>query len=373
MEAKKYREGLESVLRTLLSQSQAMKIMAEQYRESTFAREQMAISLLILHQCVKEQGKIVMCGVGKSHKVANKLVATMNSLSIQAVLLHPSEALHGDLGIVRDGDVLIFITASGNTPELLQLLPHVPLSVPVVLITCNKTSKLSCHPQVKSLMYAELPAHLSEDFIHGIPAPTVSTTLSLALADAAILALSELIEADVHKRRKEFSMKHPGGSIGAGLSHLNDNLRSVEADQLANGKSFSSQVSSSSLLSLTQIQKSVTNNGLISNSGSLDSDDEPTLEKYVLQNSKQPPNPSGIDSTLTKTITTSQINSTDMSELYFLKYLTLYDYLVLEKEDGLKSVVRCNMLKALYKAEYENYKGSRTWESFLLLLKDYFL
>ena len=74
---------------------------------------------------VANNGKIVITGVGKSYKLGLKLVATLNSLSIQSSSLHPTEALHGDLGLIdQNRDCLIMVTSSGNTPELIQLLPH---------------------------------------------------------------------------------------------------------------------------------------------------------------------------------------------------------------------------------------------------------
>lgn len=215
--------ALRSIQNTLDNESKALLRLAEQYRVDIRSRVELGASINLLHQTIRRQGKIVCCGVGKSFKIALKTVATLKSLLIAADLLHPTEALHGDLGLLKTKDCLLFFTASGNTPELLQLLLHVPPSIPIVLLTCCRSSKLALNPQVQSLLCAELPDTLKEDAIHGIPAPTVSATLSLVLADATALALAEMVEQDLHKRKMLFSMKHPGGLIGSDLSSLNEN------------------------------------------------------------------------------------------------------------------------------------------------------
>lgn len=246
--------ALESVSATLDNESEAVQNLALQYQNDEESRSELVNTLRIFYETNLRGGKIVACGIGKSYKIATKIVATFKSLSIDSDILHPSEALHGDLGLLNDRDCLLFFTASGNTPELLQLLPHISPVIPIVLLTCNKLSKLSALSQVRCLLYADLPEHLKEDKIHGVPAPTISTTLSLALADSVALALAEMITSDHMKRKKMFSMKHPGGSIGSDLSHLNDNYMRMEL--MMNGKSDltdGNRNSYSSLLSLNQL------------------------------------------------------------------------------------------------------------------------
>lgn len=256
--------ALHSIQSTLTNESKAVSGLAEQYKFDTDSKVELAASVNLLYQTIRKGGKIVCCGVGKSFKIATKTVATLKSLSINSDQLHPTEALHGDLGLLNDRDCLIFFTASGNTPELIQLLPHISPSIPIVLLTCSKKSKLAQSHQVKSLLYAELPNHLRENTIHGIPAPTVSATLSLILADAVSLSLAEMVERDLFKRQKLFSMKHPGGSIGSDLSHLNDNyIREGQARIILSHKS--DHDSYSSLLSLNQV-KCHMNVGLSTNS-----------------------------------------------------------------------------------------------------------
>lgn len=211
--------SLNSITNTLRLENEAVNNLYNQYQTDEFSITNLLDSIALMFKTYQRKGKIIICGIGKSHKLATKLTATLNSLSISSCNLHPSEALHGDLGMINESlDCLIMLTSSGNTPELLNLLPHLSTDLPIILLTCNKVSKLSKSGRIRSLIYAELlPLH-NEEAIHGLPAPTVSTTLSLILADSVILALSELIENDLFKRRKLFGLKHPGGSIGLSLN-----------------------------------------------------------------------------------------------------------------------------------------------------------
>ncbi|CAG86051.2 DEHA2C07150p [Debaryomyces hansenii CBS767] len=368
-------KALDSVNKTLGSQSEAMSHLVEQYSKSGYSRINLLNSLELLFQSILRGGKVVVSGIGKSFKISSKLVATLNSLSIQSAALHASEGLHGDLGIIRDNDTLIFVTASGNTPELLQLLPHIPKSIPIILLTCNRNSKLSNHPQVKSLLYADLPSNLNEESIHGIPAPTVSATLSMVLADATILALSEMLEEDALKRKKLFSMKHPGGSIGADLSHLNENfVKMATGDVASSGRSFSLNTNSS-LLSLNQLRKSFDNmNSESSNFSSLVvSDDEDMLDSKALKKNSDVQNlivPS--DPSKRVSITEDELNSTSyVTESKLLKWITLYDFVVCLKADDthIARAMSCDQIRELYRSEIgDDDCKDEIWESFHLKL-----
>lgn len=368
-------KALISINRTLNGQSEAMINMVEQYKSPGFSQVHLANSLEILYQTVIRGGKVVISGIGKSYKISTKLVATLNSLSIQSTVLHPAEGLHGDLGILRDNDTIIFVTASGNTPELLQLLPHISLSIPIILLTCTKTSKLSVHPQIKSLLYAELPPHLNEVAIHGLPAPTVSATLSLVLADATILALSEMIEEDASRRKILFSMKHPGGSIGAEFGHLNDNFQKLTAnDTLRNNNSLSLQTSSSSLLSLNQLRKSFDHMPDEVSGTSASEDDRlaemKTIHKdFSLQNLVNYSSPTKV-----LTISDNQLKSAEyMNESRLLKWTVLYDFIVSKNQDGSHSAVDCENIKELFRSEHgDNKSDDDAWRIFHGKLMDGF-
>ncbi|CUM54491.1 unnamed protein product [Debaryomyces tyrocola] len=368
-------KALSSVNKTLGSQSEAMSRLVEQYSKSGYSRINLLNSLEILFQSILRGGKVVVSGIGKSFKISSKLVATLNSLSIQSAALHATEGLHGDLGIIRENDALIFVTASGNTPELLQLLPHIPKLIPIILLTCNLNSKLSNHPQVKSMLYADLPSNLNEEAIHGIPAPTVSATLSMVLADATILALSEMLEEDALKRKKLFSMKHPGGSIGADLSHLNENfVKMATGDVASSGRSFSLNTTSS-LLSLNQLRKSFDNmNSESSNFSSLVvSDDEDMLDSKALKKNSDVQNlliPS--DPSKRVSITEDELNSTSyITESKLLKWITLYDFVVCLKADEIHRAraMSCDQIRELYRSEIgDNDCNDEIWELFHLKL-----
>lgn len=320
-------DALLSVRKTLRSESDAVTGLSKQFDNDLFSQVNLANTLKIFYETHLRGGKIVCCGIGKSFKIATKTVATMKSLSISADVLHPSEALHGDLGLLRDRDCLVFFTASGNTPELLQLLPHLSPYLPIVLLTCNKSSKLSDHPQVQALLFAELPAHLKEDVIHGLPAPTISTTLSLVLADAAVLALSEMIEKDEAKRRKLFSMKHPGGSIGSDLSYLNDNFAKLGASFVTSNTSTATHTESySSLLSLTQVKKSFgSTGGARSEATSIDSSDSEELEiKSKIDNELSHAIKSASPDLV---LSVKQDELTTWSEVDLLKNVTIHDFI----------------------------------------------
>ncbi|KAK6459337.1 Polysialic acid capsule expression protein [Scheffersomyces xylosifermentans] len=373
------KKAFESVNNTLKYQSDAVQNLYLQYQNDAFSQANLQESLNILFTTnYINHGRIVICGIGKSFKIANKLVATLNSLSIHAAELHPSEALHGDLGLINESkDCLILLTASGNTSELLQLLPHLSPSLPIILLTCNRDSKLSNHPQVNSLLYAALPSYLNEETIHGLPAPTVSTTLSLILADATILALSEMIEDDLLKRKKQFSMKHPGGSIGSYLSHLNDNLNN-QPSAVPLRKAISSQVSNSSLLSLNQIAQNFKSTSLsVGNStdnkshiSSLTSSDDECSIMDIKESAR-----SNVDVVLTNAIKMAEpeqskvIAQEDIAllkksdELKVLQWITLFDFLIIDMEKLL--AIETTTVKQLYKSKFaDSDRSDDSWSKF---------
>lgn len=322
--------ALGSIQNTLINESLAVSGLAEQYKFDADSKAELASSINLLYQTVRKGGKIVCCGVGKSFKIATKTVATLKSLSIPSDQLHPTEALHGDLGLLSEKDCIIFFTASGNTPELIQLLPHISPSIPIVLLTCSKKSKLSQSHQVKSLLIAELPDHLKESKLHGIPAPTVSATLSLILADAVVLALAEMVERDQAKRQKMFSMKHPGGSIGSDLSHLNDNYTRInQSRSMLMEKGVHD--SYASLLSLNQV-KSVMDGGMSTNS----------LESSPVILDSEDFYPAAVNTKLSLAI--RQLSNDQClrakfeeiklwTEMDFLRNIALYTHLVYQRED----------------------------------------
>lgn len=169
-------------------------------------------SLNLLTQTVQQGGKIVISGMGKSHKIGSKLVATLHSFGIPASSLHPSDSLHGDLGQVHRNDIIILISASGNSPELSALIRHLPEGLPLICLTCNNHSPLA--KLATGIVYAPIPSQYSESELYGLPAPTISTTVSLAMGDALCIALYESLEKSLKVRHHNFNRWHPGGAIG---------------------------------------------------------------------------------------------------------------------------------------------------------------
>lgn len=154
------------------------------------------------------QGKVVVSGMGKSGHVGHKIAATLASTGTPAFFMHPGEANHGDLGMLSSSDVLIAISNSGETSELLNLLPVVKrLNVPVIAMTNSRSSSLGQHADVVLDISVE-----QEACSLGL-APTSSTTATLVLGDALAIALLDArgFTSD------DFALSHPGGSLGRKL------------------------------------------------------------------------------------------------------------------------------------------------------------
>lgn len=170
-----------------------------------------------LRAAVDDGRKIIVCGVGKSGNIAAKLAATLTSTGAPAVVLHAQDALHGDLGLVNRGDVLIAMSYSGETDEILKLLPHFKRSgTPVIAITGGLRSTLAQNADVvldASVRREACPLNL---------APTSSSTVMLVLSDALAMVLLEARGF----RPEDFARLHPGGSLGrALLTRVSDIMR----------------------------------------------------------------------------------------------------------------------------------------------------
>jgi arabinose-5-phosphate isomerase len=153
-------------------------------------------------------GRVIVTGLGKSGLVARKIVATMNSTGTAAIFLHPADAVHGDLGMVRSDDVVICLSKSGDTEEISQLMPMFRrIGVKVIAMVGNLSSHLARQSDIV------LDTSVEEEACPHDLAPTASTTVMLAMGDALAIALLE-------KRgftREEFAMFHPGGNLGKRL------------------------------------------------------------------------------------------------------------------------------------------------------------
>ncbi|CAG8014637.1 unnamed protein product [Penicillium nalgiovense] len=190
------------------------------YQTDARAQHDLARAVDRITQSVREGGKLVVCGVGKSGKVGRKIEATMNSLGVYSAFLHPTEALHGDLGLVRPNDTVLLISFSGRSPELLSLLPHLPATVPVIALTSHthpaSCPLLSLHGPLGMGILLPAPIHEDEEASFGVRAPTSSTTVALSLGDALAIATARKLHTATGKSPAEvFRGFHPGGAIGA--------------------------------------------------------------------------------------------------------------------------------------------------------------
>lgn len=153
-------------------------------------------------------GKIAVCGIGKPGHVARKIAATLSSLGIAAFHLHPVEALHGDLGSLNKNDIVLLISNSGNSKEIIDLFPTLKLiGIKSIAITANKESELASYsdlvillPKIKEACRLNL-------------APTSSTTVEMVIGDALAVAVSALKNFN----NENFALYHPAGSLGKKL------------------------------------------------------------------------------------------------------------------------------------------------------------
>ena len=191
------------------------------------------------------QGRVVVTGMGKSGIIARKIAATLNSTGSPALYLHPVEALHGDLGMVVRGDVVLALSASGETEEILRLLATIKrLQVPLISMTCDDLAETvagrACPERAErvegnarstpastlaSAADVALDCSISKEACSLGLAPTASTTAMLALGDALAVALSE-------KRgfkEEDFANLHPGGKLGKRLARVESLMHSGDA------------------------------------------------------------------------------------------------------------------------------------------------
>ena len=157
----------------------------------------------------KSQGKLVVVGIGKSAHIGNKIVATLNSTGTPSQFLHAAEAIHGDLGILQKNDIVLCISNSGNSPEIVNLLPFLKsYSSALIGMTGNLNSKLAEFSDII------LDSSVSKEACPNQLAPTSSTTNQIALGDALAICLMELNNF----KGENFARFHPGGVLGKNLT-----------------------------------------------------------------------------------------------------------------------------------------------------------
>jgi len=157
----------------------------------------------------ESKGRVVLTGMGKSGLIARKIVATLNSTGTAAIYLHPTDALHGDLGMVRKEDVVILISKSGNTEEIANLLPMLKrLGVKMIAMCGSESSRVAKECDIF------LNISVKEEACPYDLAPTASTTATLAMGDALSVVLLQTRNFTI----EDFAFLHPGGSLGKRLS-----------------------------------------------------------------------------------------------------------------------------------------------------------
>jgi arabinose-5-phosphate isomerase len=182
----------------------------------------------LLHGC---KGRVVVTGMGKSGIIARKIAATLNSTGTPALFMHPVEAVHGDLGMVVRGDVVLALSASGETEEVLQLLATLKrLRVPLIAMTCDeisegKNTRLTQLSTLASAADVALNCSVAKEACTLGLAPTASTTTMLALGDALAMTLAE----KGGFKEEDFANLHPGGKLGKRLARVEALMHSGEA------------------------------------------------------------------------------------------------------------------------------------------------
>ncbi len=203
----------------------ALEALAQRLETHMAASFRSAVDLVL--RCGEGRGRIVVTGMGKSGIIAQKIAATLTSTGSPALFLHPAEAVHGDLGVLLPGDVVLALSASGETEEILRLLPTLKRKGDALIcFTCRTDSPLAqAGDVVLDVSVAREACGLGQ---HGL-APTASTTAMLALGDALAIAVSQRKGF----RAEDFAELHPGGKIGAKLANrlakVRDLMHSGEA------------------------------------------------------------------------------------------------------------------------------------------------
>lgn len=209
---------------------QLLRIESEAIAQTATRLDQTQIDrvLDLLAQC---KGKVVILGVGKSGIIGQKIAATMTSAGTAALYLHPSDALHGGLGIVQPDDVVIVLSNSGETDEIVGMLPHLKnRGVPIVAIVGNINSTLARRAD------AVLDASVDKEACPLNLAPTTSTTVALAIGDAIAMTVMKVKGLTID----DFAVNHPAGRLGKRLTLRVADLmhRDGENPTIATGSSW---------------------------------------------------------------------------------------------------------------------------------------
>ncbi len=223
----------------MMSHNAAVRMSVTPFEQTRFARDVIVKEAESLQRLAKNlpadlssavelilrcEGSVIVTGIGKAGWIGQKISASLCSTGTRSHFLHPAEAIHGDLGRVGKDDVVLVLSNSGETPEIVRLLPTLAqFETPIISITSNIESTLAGHSA------AVLNYEASTEACPLGLAPSTSTTTMLALGDALTLLLSRMRAF----RSIDFARFHPGGSLGRKLSHVDDMMRPIERCRVA--------------------------------------------------------------------------------------------------------------------------------------------
>jgi arabinose-5-phosphate isomerase len=217
---------------------------------------QRAVALIL--RCGESHGRVVVTGMGKSGIIAQKIAATLSSTGSPALFLHPAEAVHGDLGMLMPGDVVVALSASGETEEILRLLATLKRKGDALIsFCCNSNSTLAQASDVA------LDCSVEREACGLNLAPTASTTAMLALGDALAIAVS----LQKGFRAEDFAELHPGGKLGKRLAKVRDLMHSGDEIPIVSPTTSMTDViyeMSSKKLGMTTVQDQGQLRGVIS-------------------------------------------------------------------------------------------------------------
>lgn len=237
----------------------ARKVLAIEKRSLSVLGERLGEEIVnavnILAAC---KGRVVFAGMGKSGLVCRKIASTFASTGTPALFMHPAEGVHGDLGMLMRGDVLVAVTYSGETEEMMRLLPAVKrLGIPIICMTGTLGSSMAKRSDVV------LDISVAEEACPLGLAPTASTTVTMVLGDALAIALLELKGFTI----EDFALVHPGGSLGrrfitiGDIMHTGDDVPMVSEDRPMKEAIF--EITSKKLGFTTVVDKSGNLTGVI--------------------------------------------------------------------------------------------------------------
>ncbi len=202
---KKNIDSPHSIMASVLRQESQAILQAEQ----NLRNDDVVSIAQMFSQCDPDKDKLITIGIGKSGVIAQKIASTFTSLGLKSLFLHPSEALHGDLGLVGNNDIAIIISNSGNTEEILKLLPFLQIPKERRIALVGKVDS-----PIASACLAVMDCSVEKEACINNQAPTTSTTTALALGDAMAVLYEHLSGIS----KEHFAKFHPGGKLGKALS-----------------------------------------------------------------------------------------------------------------------------------------------------------